>query len=271
IQLEIKKGNESVFGPESIPVTKGLVKYELPVKEQGTYSVIFNDYKGYIGTYPIQIGEETKEPSSTETMKETVSPTDRPTSKPTGEPTANPTRNPTPESVETGITLTPTEKPTPGEKTVEPVSISGSEISSTAQVSRDSPGYFEVSVSKAPVIIKTSANADWVLEYKKSAEAAVVKINEKMKEASEEASIDTDSEKIYIKVYPYSYKSGEEVTVSASNADAITLSDEAAQAFGAPPRYGSQSSSGTGKSPAPLAGIILGIIGAALIIRRKER
>jgi len=274
IQLEIKKGNNSVFGPESVPVTKGLVKYEIPIKEQGTFSVIFNDYKGYIGTYPIQVGEEIKEPSQepspTGTTQETTPITEIPTQNPTIKNTEKPTSKPTEEPGVVETTVTPTEKPTLDEKNDGNVSISGSEISSQAQVSRDSPGYFLVSVKKSPATIKTSANADWVLEYKTSADAAGVKINDKMKEASEEAIIKTDSKNIYVKVYPYSYKSGQEITLSASNADAITLSDEAAKSFGAPPRYGSQSTSGTRKSPAPLAGIILGIIGAAWIIRRKE-
>ncbi|MFH0966912.1 MAG: hypothetical protein V1862_04425 [Methanobacteriota archaeon] len=275
IQMEIKKGNNSVFGPESVPVTKGLVKYEMPIKEQGAYSVIFNDYKGYIGTYSIQIGEETKEPSQepspTGTTQEPVSLTEIPTQNPVDESTNKPSNLSTQEPVVDGTKVPPTQKSVPDVTVSETLSNPGSEISSTAQVSRDSPGYFVVSVQKSPIIIKTSANADWVLEYKTSPDAASVKINDKMKEASEEASISTDSKKIYVKVYPYNYKSGQEVTLSASNADAITLSDEAALSFGAPPRYGSQSQSGTGKSPAPLAGILLGIIGAAWVIRRKER
>jgi hypothetical protein len=263
VQLEIKKGNSSVFGPESVPVTKGLVKYEQPVKEQGIYSVTFHDSKGYIGSYPVQIGEETKEPikaiSTTGPVATTEGGADTPTQKPTPKPTEKPSE----------VTPAPTPLPqsSPGGKQTESFSSSEPVITKTTHVSRDSPGYFTVLVKKTPITITTSANADWVLEYKVSPDAAMVKVNDNMKEAAEKATITADTKHIFIKVYPYNYKSGEEVTITANNAEDISLSDEAAKAFGAPPRYGSDNT--PGKSPAPLAGMILGLIGAAWCIRRR--
>ena len=270
IQLEIKKGEKTVFGPESVPVSKSLVKYELPITEQGGYSIIFNDYKGYIGSYPVQVVEETEKPikipSPTPSITESNPVVDKPTEKATEEPTKKPTTTQIQETVKVVPTDVVTLQPESVGKNISP---SGTDVALTTQVSRDSPGYFVVLVKKTPVTIKTSANADWVLEYKTTPTAALVKVNEKMKEAAEEATITTDTKEIYLKVYPYSYKTGEEVTVTASNADAVRLSDDAAKVFGAPPRYGIQNTSSTGKSPAPIAGLILGIIGAAWITRRK--
>lgn len=82
IQIEVKNGNKSVFGPEPIPVDHGLVAYELPIKEPGTYYVSFTDYSGLVGTYPMYVKEKTgsvatkqspPEPTPDETKKQ-VSP-----------------------------------------------------------------------------------------------------------------------------------------------------------------------------------------------------
>jgi len=281
IQMEVKYGNTSIFGPESVPVTRGFVKNELPITEEGPYSVIFNDYKGYIGSYHIQVGEGTtvadaqpsqslspvpdeKEVNATKATTATENPTDYPTSQTTQKSveTTKVTAESTPSMTE----------PTPSATSAQVISTgSASEISSTSQVSRDTPGYFLVRVKESPVQIQTSANEDWVLEYKAGSDAAIVKVNDWMKEAAEEATITQDTDRIFIKVYPYSYKTGAEITMTASNAHSIALSDEAAQAFGAPPRYGAVVSSENTQSPAPIAALICGIFGATWIFRRKDK
>ena len=277
IQMEVKKGETSIFGPESVPVSRGLVKYELPIKDQGEYSIIFTDYKGYIGTYPVQVGEVTPAttvPAGTSSPEPPVNVTEKPPVKPTEIPINKPTESappvPSKEATQQPVQTIPaeTQKPTVTATSEEGKKLSG--VSSSAQVSRDSPGYFKVNVKQTPITIGTSDNADWVLEYKTSSTGAGMKVNDQMKEAAEKVTISDDIKEVYLKVYPYSYKAGSEVTITADNADTVTLSDDAAKAFGAPPRYGNQATNTSGKSPAPLAALIMGIISAAYLVRRKQ-
>lgn len=273
IQMEVKLGNESLFGPESIPVNRGLIKYELPITRQGAYTIIFHDYKGYIGTYTVQVGEgETVAPTAIATEKPTEKPTVQGTvapvaDTPTVEKTPEPTVSPVITQSTSAVTTTPTTVATT--QSVSPAGSTGPGVSGTAKVSRDAPAYFLVTVKQTPVTISTSAEDDWVLEYKVKPDAAVVKVNDKMKNEAETATISDNTKEVYLKVYPYSYKSAGEVTITANNAESVALSDAAAKAFGAPPRYGNSQATGTSKSPAPVAGMILGLICAVWLIRKN--
>ncbi len=269
IQMEVKKGNSSIFGPESVPVSRGLMKYELPIKEPGKYSIDFTDSKGYIGTYDVQVGEAgSSTPVTTEPVA-TSAPVVHETEKPLPTKTIADEPQVSPEPTKPVPSQTPVGTSTQVNNSGNVTSITDG-ISSTVQVSRDSPAYFLVSVKQVPVSISTSSEEDWVLEYKTNPSAAGVKVNEKSKGSPEQITVSESTKEVFLKVYPYSYKSSGDVTITADNADTISLSDSAAQAFGAPPRYGSSSASGQTKSPSPLAGVILGIIGAALILRRDR-
>ncbi|HWQ67617.1 MAG TPA: hypothetical protein VN372_12220 [Methanospirillum sp.] len=271
IQMLVQKGETKVFGPESVPVTKGVVKYDLPLKTAGGYSVTFTDSKGLIGSYMIQVeGSEettTSEPSdgvtnATITPEKTKIPTD------TNEPVVTPTKTTSAKNVTQTLTPSPasTESKTSTNQTM---SSDAGEVRVSAEISRDSPGYFLVTLDKTPVTIGTSANDDWVLEYKLSSTSAGVKVNENMKAAAEKVTISDDVKQVFLKVYPYSYKSAENVEISMTAAGTVVLSDEAAQAFGAPPRYGSVSATTTTKSPFPLGLVIISIIGSIFAFRRK--
>jgi len=268
IQMEVKKGNTSVFGPESVPVSRGLLKYELPIKEPGKYEITLNDSRGFIGTYPVQVGEESKSSTTTPEPAGTEVPAVHETETSVSQKNSEHLTVTTPEPTKSASSVTPSETKVTQNKTEDkPVSVEG--ISSTASVSRDAPAYFLVSVKQAPVTVSTSSDEDWVLEYKTTPGSAAIKVNEKGKGSPEQVTVKDSIQEIYLKVYPYSYKSTGDVTITASNVASIELSDKAAQAFGAPPRYGNSGSSGEQKSPAPLAGVVLGIISAALLLRRK--
>lgn len=275
IRIEVKKDNTTIFGPESVPVNRGLMKYDLPIKEPGSYSITFYDSEGYIGSYPVQVGEETKSPQVTPEPTESQAPESHETSSSTP-----PTNTPVPTKIHDS--LPDTSGPVASQTIVSPAPTKSSEnitktapvltggVSATTQVSRDSPAYFMVSVKQVPVTISTSTEDDWVLEYKTSMNSAGVKVNDKGKGSAEQVTITDNVSEIYLKVNPYSYKSAGDVTITATNAISVDLSDKSAQAFGAPPRYGSSNTSSTPtKSPAPLAAVIIGFIGAALIIRRR--
>lgn len=268
IQIQIQKGNTTVFGPESVPVSRGLMKYDLPIKEPGTYNITFNDSKGFIGTYPVQVGEEKVAVTATPTPVESETPTVHQTGKATEVKVSHTPTTPLAENTKSVASPTSAETTISDNKSSDKlIPIEG--ISTTAPASRDSPAYILVTVKQAPVTISTSTDDDWVLEYKLSEGSASVKVNDKGSGSPEQVKITESTPEIYLKVYPYSYKSTGDVTITASNADTVGLSDKAAQAFGAPPRYGNTGSQEEKKSPAPLAGVVLGLISAAWLLRRK--
>ncbi|ABD40686.1 hypothetical protein Mhun_0936 [Methanospirillum hungatei JF-1] len=244
IQMEVAKDHKTIFGPESIPVTGGRVKYELPISEPGTYEVSFTDYDGFIGKYSI-VSEEKDQYHLTGPIE-------------THEiPVAS--------AIETDIkeTVKPTATPSP----VKVEKISG--ISAQAEVSRDNPGLFIISTNKTPITIQVSGNTDMVFEYKTSQDGASVKVNEEMGTSPEMVTISDSVSEIYLKVYPYSFKAAEKVTITADTAETISLSDVSAKAFGMPPRYGSNEQKGE-ETPVPVVLVLISlVIGMGVFIKRK--
>ncbi|PWR75296.1 hypothetical protein ACKUB1_14860 [Methanospirillum stamsii] len=249
IQMEVKKDEVTLFGPESIPVSHGAVDYELPIEEPGSYSISFSDYDGFIGTYTI-VSEEKDNYRQLDT--EQVQ---------TPEKTAEITTEPTKINTDEGNEKKEISKEKSGK-------ITG--ISASTEVSRDSPAYFLILTNSTPISIQSSDNEDYVLEYKTTEDGAVVKVNDEMGKVPETITISDSVSEIYLKVYPYSYKSSEKVTISTDSGSSIELSDKAAKAFGVPPRYGN-SDDGAGKeTPLPFW-LVLMSIGLSLIISKKRK
>lgn len=246
IQMEVTKGKDVIFGPESIPVSGGKVSYELPIAEPGTYDVSFTDYDGFIGKYSI-VSEE----------KDLYHLTGKPDVTQHVEPVTS-AKLPEPETTKVVVTTTPVSIQ---EK------ITGQ--SATAEVSRDNPGYFTVSTNKTPIIIQTSDNTDWVLEYKTTTEGAGIKVNEEMGNAHESVTISDSVHEIYLKVYPYSFKASDKVTITGDTATSISLSDTAAKAFGVPPRYGSSETSGT-ETPLPIGIVLVSLIFGFIFLGKRK-
>ena len=245
IQMEVAKEHKTMFGPESIPVSGGRVKYELPIQEPGTYEVSFTDYDGFIGKYSI-VSEERDQYHLTGPI-ETHEIAPASTSAP-----------------ETKETIKPTAAPTP----MAPEKVSGP--SAEAEVSRDNPAFFTISTNKTPMIIQANGNTDLVFEYKTSQDGASVKVNEEMGTSPETVTITDSVSEVYVKVYPYSFKAAEKVALTADTADAVVLSDTAAKAFGVPPRYGSTSEQKEQETPVPVALVLLSVvIGLGVFIKRK--
>ncbi|HWQ63857.1 MAG TPA: hypothetical protein VN429_05530, partial [Methanospirillum sp.] len=147
IQIQVQKENTTVFGPESVPVSRGLMKYELPIKEPGTYAITFNDSKGFIGTYPVQVGEEKAAATATPTSAETEAPTVHETETPAQAKVSHTPATPSVEQTKSAASLTPAEtKNAENKSSDKPISIEG--ISATAPVSRDSPAYILISVKQ---------------------------------------------------------------------------------------------------------------------------
>lgn len=147
IQMEVRKENNSIFGPESIPVDRGLVKYELPITEPGPYEVTFADYDGFIGKYSIT----SEEKDSHRPVKELEHAT--------ADVTPIQTIVPETQAIQAG--------------TSKPAKISG--VSASSDVSRDVPAYFVITTDKTPLTFQTSGNTDWVIEYKTSSDGVELK------------------------------------------------------------------------------------------------
>lgn len=257
IQMDVMKGDEVIFGPESIPVSRGVIKYELPIEEPGTYNVSFTDYDGFIGKYTIVSEEKDNYTTETEVLPvESIA---------TGTPV--PELSSSLGSIQTRATNEPkpvsTENPVEKEK---PKTISG--ISASAESSRDSPAYFLIATNETPITIQTSDNSDWVFEYKTSPESAPIKINDEMGDEAETVTITDSVSQIYLKAYPYSYKASEEVTIRSDKAQSVALSDDAAKAFGVPPKYGSEKKEK--ETPIPLWVVLTGLVSSLFIFVKRR-
>ncbi len=245
IQMEVTKDHKTIFGPESIPVSGGRVKYELPIQEPGTYEVSFTDYDGFIGKYSI-VSEERDQYHLTAPI-ETSETASASASEPDIKETVKATATPTP---------------------ITPEKITG--ITAEAEVSRDNPAFFVIITNKTPIIIQATGKTDLVFEYKTMQDGASVKVNEEMGTSPETVTITESVPEIYLKVYPYSFKAAEKVTITADTANTIALSDTAAKAFGAPPRYGGTSEQNGQETPVPVVLVLLSlVIGMSFFIKRK--
>jgi len=210
VQIEVRSGSDSVFGPRYIPTDKtGKFSQEVAVPAGGVYDVRLTDYRGYIGTVTFTVVQQT-------------------TSSPTGE--------------------------TPGEP---------STVSATATASRDAPAYFTVDTKAGSVRIVTSAGVDWVIEYiDESSKHSTV--NSKGKLAGEEATISAQGGEIAVKVYPAVTGESGTVTLTATNAASVTVSQTASALFGGTPMSPAQTSAQATPLPAVLALLALFVVFAAL-------
>jgi hypothetical protein len=151
----------------------------------------------------------------------------------------------------TNAAATPTPEPeTPG-------------LQASAQASRESPAYFAVDTRPGDLILTTSTGIDWVVEYIDEA-GNLVKVNQKGTTSPETATIPVEGGQVYVKVYPFKYTDTGTVTLSAQNADAVTVSSDAASLFGDEPP-----ATPTPESPLPAA-IALGALFILGIGRRLQ-
>jgi hypothetical protein len=136
------------------------------------------------------------------------------------------------------------------------------EVSATAQASRSQPAYFTVVTKPGPVTITTSSGIDWVMEYIDENNQLTV-LNEKGTIGGETATFTARGGTVYVKVYPFTFSDQGQVTLTAQNAESVTVCTSCVALFTttAPPTT-------TQKSPLPafLALVALAIL---LLIRRK--
>ncbi|MDV2482049.1 hypothetical protein F8E02_08585 [Methanoculleus sp. Wushi-C6] len=104
-------------------------------------------------------------------------------------------------------------------------------ISASAPATRSAPAYFEVDTKSGTVTIVTSAGIDWVVEYIDEDNNSR-KVNDKGMLEPETVTVAARGGPVYVKVYPMSYNDSGAVQVSASNADAVRVSQTAPGLFG---------------------------------------
>jgi hypothetical protein len=137
------------------------------------------------------------------------------------------------------------------------------QVSATAQASRNQPAFFAVDTKPGPVTITTSSGIDWVMEYSDEDNLLTV-VNEKGTLGGETAVFPAKGGTIYVKVYPFTFSDHGPVTLTATNADSVTICTSCGAFFTTtvPPTT-------TQKSPVPafLAFIALAIL--LLLVRRR--
>jgi hypothetical protein len=114
--------------------------------------------------------------------------------------------------------------PTPSE-TQAPV------VSASAPATRSAPAYFEVDTRVGTVTLTTSSGIDWVVEYIDE-DGNLHKVNDAGLLDPETMEFPAQGGLVYVKIYPVGYKDGGTVRLSATNADAIRMSQDAPVVFG---------------------------------------
>ena len=98
--------------------------------------------------------------------------------------------------------------------------------------SRDNPVFFAVQPSgNDPVTVSTSASVDWVVEYA-DASGNIRTFNEQSDAVPEAIVINDTDNTLYFKVYPTRYSVTDDVSLTATNADSIAVSESIPDAFG---------------------------------------
>lgn len=230
VQIDLFLDGNPVFGPEFIPVNKqGDFSYDIPIFSAGPYTIRFTDYNGMIGSYPILVKEQIV------TSLQTVKPIS--------------TSTPLPLMTRTLI-----------DTAFDP----DNALQVSAKVSRDAPGYFLITANETNVLIQTSSGVDWVMEYITDDRTDSWKVNDKGRDGTEDISLTVNpDDRIYVKVYPYSFTAMEDITLFAQNAKDIGVSSIAAEKFGSPGT--------TPGSPLPIVVVIAALGLAMTLICKREQ
>jgi hypothetical protein len=138
------------------------------------------------------------------------------------------------------------------------------QISATAQASRNQPAYFTVRTKPGTVTISTSSGIDWVLEYLDEDKYLRV-VNEKGTVGGETATIPARGGTVYVKVYPFTFSDQGTVTLSASNANSVTVCTDCIALFTT-----TQAPTPTKESPVP-AILALAALALAIIVMARRR
>jgi hypothetical protein len=136
------------------------------------------------------------------------------------------------------------------------------QFSASAQASRNQPAYFAVKTEQGMVTISTSSGIDWVMEYMNEDNHLTV-VNEKGTIGGETATFPAKGGTVYVKVYPFTFSDQGTVTITATNADSVTVCTSCVALFSTTPVPTT-----TQKSPLPAFVALLAL--ALLVIARRK-
>jgi hypothetical protein len=278
LTFELKKDEETVFGPSQVPVSYGQFDYNIPVSEPGIYMLLISDYRGLIGEYQYVLHAEDER--STPFQEEIVRPTAEPTQ--IEGPEVN-TEVPTPVPIEV-LTSAPTNIPTsvPTEvpttiatmaSTIVPVDEATTEFQYHARLSRADSGFYMIEPSDDIVTITTTTGVDWVIEYIDPITQSKHRVNDADAYTAESVTISTDGSPIYVKIYPYSFNEVADITIFGTGIASMGANNKARVAFGSPPSSTLEEnivrlSDSTTESPLSILTLLFGL-GACLFLRRE--
>ena len=136
------------------------------------------------------------------------------------------------------------------------------QFSATAQASRNQPAFFAVDTKPGPVTISTSSGIDWVVEYIDEDNLLTV-VNERGTMGGETTTFVGKGGTVYVKVYPFTFSDQGTVTLTAQNAESVSICTSCIALFTTttPPTT-------TQKSPLPL---FLALIALAVLILARRR
>jgi hypothetical protein len=96
------------------------------------------------------------------------------------------------------------------------------QVSATAQASRNQPAYFTVDTKPGTVTLSTSSGIDWVMEYINENNQVTV-VNERGTLGGETVTFAARGGTVHVKVYPFTFSDQGTVTLTATNADSVTI------------------------------------------------
>ena len=136
------------------------------------------------------------------------------------------------------------------------------QVSATAQASRNQPAYFSVDTKAGTVTISTSSGIDWVLEYIDEDNRLNV-VNEKGTIGGETVTFMAKGGTVYARVNPFAFSEQGTVTLTAQNAESVTVCTSCIALFTTTPPPTT-----TQKSPVP---IFLALLALALLAIARRR
>ena len=136
------------------------------------------------------------------------------------------------------------------------------QVSASAQASRNQPAYFAVNTEPGPVTITTSSGIDWVMEYIDEDNLHTV-VHEGGTISGETATFTGKGGTAYVEVYPFLFSDQGTVTLTAQNAESVTVCTSCVALFTTTPVPTT-----TQKSPVP---VFLALTALALLVVFRRR
>jgi MYXO-CTERM domain-containing protein len=135
------------------------------------------------------------------------------------------------------------------------------QVSASAQASRNQPAYFEVDTKPGTITMSTSSGIDWVMEYIDEDNQLTV-VNEKGTIGGETVAFAARGGRVYVEVYPFTFSDQGTVTLTATNADSVSVCTGCVSLFATTPPTTTQ------KSPLPA---FLALVALAVLLLARRR